>query len=76
MKRIKKKDGRIGGEPPNGCQPVLRGAFVMTTHSRDRVTIDLCGSGDAVRSAAAARAMSVAVFVRQALIAALPTRGC
>lgn len=40
--------------------------------SRDRVTIDLFGIGDAVRSAAAAHTTSVAVFARRALIAALP----
>lgn len=43
----------------------------MTMLSRDRVMIDLCGIGEAVRSAATARGTSVAVFARQALIAAL-----
>ena len=40
--------------------------------SRDRVTIDLCGIGDAARAAARARGMTLALFARQALIAALP----
>jgi hypothetical protein len=40
--------------------------------SRDRVTIDLCGIGDAVRRAASAQGALVAVFARRALIAALP----
>lgn len=46
--------------------------MVMARRSRDRVTIDLCGIGDAARSAAAARGATLAVFARQALIAALP----
>jgi len=44
----------------------------MATPSRDRVTIDLCGIGDAVRRAASEQGATVAVFVRRALIAALP----
>lgn len=44
----------------------------MATRSRNRVTIDLCGIGDAARAAAAARGATLAVFARQALIAALP----
>jgi hypothetical protein len=45
----------------------------MTRRSRDRVTIDLCGIGDAARAAAQARDTTLAVFARQALIAALPS---
>ena len=45
----------------------------MTRRSRDRVTIDLCGIGDAARAAAQARGTTLAVFARQALIAALPS---
>lgn len=41
--------------------------------SRDRVTIDLCGIGDAARAAARARGTSLAILARQALIAALPS---
>jgi len=48
------------------------GTAVMATRSRDRVTIDLCGIGDAARAAAAARNATLALFARQALIAALP----
>lgn len=44
----------------------------MATRSRDRVTIDLCGIGDAARAAAAARGATLAVFARQALVAGLP----
>ena len=44
----------------------------MAQRSRDRVTIDLCGIGDAARAAAQARDATLAVFARQALIAALP----
>ena len=44
----------------------------MATHSRDRVTIDLCGIGDAARAIALARGTPLSVFARQALIAALP----
>ena len=65
-------DGRIGGEPPNGCQGVLPGAFVMAPRSRDRVTIELCGIGDAARAAAQIHDTPLALFARQALIAALP----
>jgi hypothetical protein len=45
---------------------------VMARRSRDRVTIDLCGIGDAARAAAQARGTTLAVFARQAFIAALP----
>ena len=45
----------------------------MARRSRDRVTIDLCGIGDAARAAAQARDTMLAVFARQALIAALPS---
>jgi hypothetical protein len=45
----------------------------MARRSRDRVTIDLCGIGDAARAAAHARGTTLAVFARQALIAALPS---
>jgi len=48
------------------------GTAVMATRSRDRVTIDLCGIGDAARAAASVRGATLAVFARQALIAALP----
>lgn len=40
----------------------------MAGTSRDRVTIDLRGIGDAVRLAAAARGLGVAQLVRQALV--------
>lgn len=43
----------------------------MAMRSRDRVTIDLCGIGDAARATAQARGTTLAVFARQALIAAL-----
>lgn len=45
----------------------------MARRSRDRVTIDLCGIGDAARTAAQSRDTTLAVFARQALIAALPS---
>jgi hypothetical protein len=66
-------DGRIGGTPPMGCHCVVQWQVVMTRHSRDRVTIDLRGIGDAARAAAQARDTTLAVFARQALIAALPS---
>lgn len=44
----------------------------MAARSRDRVTIDLCGIGDAARAAARARGIPLALLARQALIAALP----
>ncbi|HEY6355974.1 MAG TPA: hypothetical protein VIY30_15920 [Burkholderiaceae bacterium] len=44
----------------------------MAQRSRDRVTIDLCSIGDAARAAARARSATLALFARQALIAALP----
>jgi len=48
-------------------------AFVMATpRSRDRVTIDLCGIGDAARAAARMRGTTLALFACQALLAALP----
>jgi hypothetical protein len=45
----------------------------MARRSRDRVTIDLCGIGDAARAAAQSHDATLAVFARQALIAALPS---
>ena len=42
----------------------------MARSSRDRVTIDLRGIGDAVRAAAADRRQAVAAFARDALVAA------
>jgi len=65
-------DGRIGGTPPDGCRAAPMGALVMAARSRDRVTIDLCGIGDAARAAARTRGIPLALFARQALIAALP----
>jgi hypothetical protein len=55
-----------------GCHCDGQWHGVMATRSRDRVTIDLCGIGDAARAAAGARGATLAVFARQALIASLP----
>jgi hypothetical protein len=46
----------------------------MAGSSRDRVTIDLRGIGDAVRSAAAGRGQTVAALARQALVASTGPR--
>jgi hypothetical protein len=46
----------------------------MASASRDRVTIDLRGIGDAVRAAAACRGMGVAQLVRRALVMSLDLR--
>lgn len=46
----------------------------MAGPSRDRVTIDLRGIGDAVRAAAACRGMGVAQLVRRALVICLDLR--
>jgi hypothetical protein len=51
----------------------MRWHAVMARRSRDRVTIDLCGIGDAARAAAQANGATLAIFARQALIAALPS---
>jgi hypothetical protein len=66
-------DGRIGSTPPMGCHCGAQRHVVMPRRSRDRVTVDLCGIGDAVRAAAQASDLTLAVFARQALIAALPS---
>jgi hypothetical protein len=50
----------------------MAGMMVMATRSRDRVTIDLRGIGNAARVAAQAHGATLAVFARQALIGALP----
>jgi hypothetical protein len=55
-----------------GCPRDVRRHAVMARRSRDRVTIDLCGIGDAARAAAQANGATLAVFARQALLAALP----
>ncbi|MEQ1685825.1 MAG: hypothetical protein ABL916_19445 [Burkholderiaceae bacterium] len=46
----------------------------MASASRDRVTIDLRGIGDAVRAAAAYRGMGVAQLVRRAVVLSLDLR--
>ena len=46
----------------------------MASPSRDRVTIDLRGIGDAVRAAAACRGMGVAQLVRRAVVMNLDLR--
>ena len=55
-----------------GCHCDAQRHDAMAQRSRDRVTIDLCGIGDAARAAAQACDATLAVFARQALIAALP----
>jgi len=64
-------DGRIGGPPVNGCHAASGARFEVASPSRDRVTIDLRGIGDAVRAAAACRGMGVAQLVRRALVMSL-----
>ena len=46
----------------------------MASPSRDRVTIDLRGIGDAVRAAAVCRGMGVAQLVRRAVVMSLDLR--
>jgi hypothetical protein len=48
--------------------------FDVAGPSRDRVTIDLRGIGDAVRAAAAVRGMGVAQLIRRALVMSLDLR--
>jgi hypothetical protein len=58
-----------------GCHCDAQRHVTMARRSRDRVTIDLCGIGDAARAAAQERDTTLAVFARQALIAALASSG-
>ena len=67
-------DGRIGCPPVNGCHAASDARFDVAGPSRDRVTIDLRGIGDAVRAAAACRGMGVAQLVRRALVMSLDLR--
>jgi hypothetical protein len=67
-------DGRIGGPPVNGCQVASGARIDMAGASRDRVTIDLRGIGDAVRAAAACRGMGAAQLVRRAIVMSLDLR--
>ncbi len=67
-------DGRIGGPPANGCQEAAGARFDVVNPSRDRVTIDLRGIGDAVRAAAACRGMGIAQLVRRAVVISLDLR--
>jgi hypothetical protein len=67
-------DGRMGGPPVNGCHGASGARFGVAGTSRDRVTIDLRGIGDAVRAAAACRGMGVAQLVRRALVMSLDLR--
>ena len=64
-------DGRIGGPPVNGCHAASDARFDVAGPSRDRVTIDLRGIGDAVRAAAACRGMGVAQLVRRVVVMSL-----
>jgi len=65
-------DGRIGWSPAVGCQRALvGGSLAVGSASRDRIAIELGGIGDAVRSSAAGRGLTVAAFARQALVGAL-----
>lgn len=59
--------------PPKGCHCDAQRHVVMVRRTRDRVTVDLCGIGDAARAAAQAHDLTLAVFARQAVIAALPS---
>ena len=67
-------DGRIGCTPVNGCHAASGARFDVASPSRDRVTIDLRGIGDAVRAAAACRGMGVAQLVRRAVVMSLDLR--
>lgn len=67
-------DGRIGGPPVNGRHAASRARFDMPGPSRERVTIDLRGIGDAVRAASACRGMGVAQLVRRAVVISLDLR--
>jgi hypothetical protein len=58
----------------NGCHAASDARFDVAGPSRDRVTIDLRGIGDAVRAAAACRGMGVAQLVRRALVMSLDLR--
>jgi hypothetical protein len=58
----------------NGCHAASGATFDVAGASRDRVTIDLRGIGDAVRAAAACRGMGVAQLVRRALVMTLDLR--
>jgi hypothetical protein len=70
----KEGEGRIGSLPADGCQLTLIADEVSTRASlRDRVTVDLRGIADAVRSAAAGRGQTLAAFARGALIAQMGT---
>lgn len=64
-------DCRIGWPPVNGCHAASDARFDVASPSRDRVTIDLRGIGDAVRTAAASRGMGVAQLVRRAVVMSL-----
>lgn len=58
----------------NGCHAASGARFDVAVASRDRVTIDLRGIGDAVRAAAASRGMGIAQLVRRAIVASLDLR--
>ncbi|MGY0193519.1 hypothetical protein ACWA7J_00435 [Leptothrix sp. BB-4] len=47
----------------------------MASASRDRVTVDLRGIGDAVRSVAAVRRVTIATLAREALVAVIEAEG-
>lgn len=64
-------DGRIGGPPANGHHAAFAWLSTMAGAPRDRVIIDLRGIGDAVRSAAAQRRVTIAHLARQTLLTAV-----
>ena len=55
----------------NGCHAASGARIDVAGPSRDRVTIDLRGIGEAVRAAAACRGMGVAQLVRRAVVMSL-----
>lgn len=73
----KESEGRIGSLSSDGCQLTLIADELSTRAAlRDRVTVDLRGIADAVRSAAAGRGQTLAAFARGALIAQMGTAPC
>jgi hypothetical protein len=68
-------DGRIGWPPASGCHPACPASHDMASASRDRVTIDLRGIGDAVRAAAAGQGITVSQLARRALVASVEGGG-
>jgi hypothetical protein len=61
----------LPGQPQMAARARERGERDSAVHTRDRLTVDLCGIASAVKAEAKARRLTLAAFARVALVASL-----